>query len=239
MKKTIGFLSLFFVALCANATTLKDFNNIAPIKESGINIVEYADLGDLYILTGIRSTKNGDKPISLTVSKDLKYTFFGKAFDNKTKERLYIKKDVAAYKSKASFTFGTGKDEYFLFTDPECPYCVNFEKRLAEVNIEDKVKIYYFLYPMPFHKEAKAMCMYTLTQKDNASKLKVYHGVVLKGSQDYKTKNYSKSELENSERQLKDAQEIGLKIVVSGTPTLLAPDGQRLKVNRFLNKATK
>jgi thiol:disulfide interchange protein DsbC len=227
MKKIIILSIILSLTLFAKDITLEQFNNLLSIKSKRINIKEFQDIGNLYILQGVAHTKKGFRPLIVTVSKDLKYTFFGKAFDNDTNEKLYIQKDMTIYTSKASFTYGTGKDEYYLFTDPQCPYCMKFEKRLLKANIQDKVKIHYFLHPLSFHKKAKPMSRYILSQKDNSLKLKALHNIIINGSQEYKLKEYTKKKIERLNDELQNIKDITLEVGIIGTPSLFTKDGKK------------
>jgi len=239
MKKILNFLLLFYVSLHASEFTLDDFNTLSPIKQRAITLTEYENVGNLYVVKGIKRTKRGNRPITLTVSKDLRYTFFGKTFDNNSGEKLYIKKDLSSFTSKANFTYGSGKDEYYLFTDPECPYCQKFEDRLLRADIKNRVKIYYYLYPLAFHKEAKPMSRYILSQKDNQSKLKAVHDVFVNNSDAYKNKIYSTAELDRLNKEIENVKKIVLEVGVQGTPALFKKDGTKLNVNNFLDNLAK
>ena len=173
------------------------------------------------------------------MSKDLKYTFFGKSFDNSTGEKLYIKKDMTQYISKAHFTYGKGKDEYLLFTDPECPFCKKFEKKLLNASIENKIKIHYFLYPLTFHKKAIPMSRYILSQKDNSSKLKAVKEILVDDSNTYINKKYTQNQLKGLNTQLQNIKNITLEVVIKGTPTLFSIEGKRININKFLKEYIK
>jgi len=223
-------LLCFSVFIFADNITLESFNKLKAIKEKKIEVIEFKEYDSLYILKGKKQTKRGDLPILFYVTKDLKYVFIGRAYSSDTNEPVFIQSDMNKYKKYANFTFGEGKDEYFLFTDPECPYCKKFEKILFEIDsqkdIRKKIKIYYFLFPLDFHKEAIPMSNYILSQKDRYKALKK---IVIDGSKEYKSFSNKKS------KELIKNADIGFEVIVRGTPFLMDKNGKRLRYKLFLD----
>jgi len=237
--KIVIVLFLIFISLSAKIISVEELNEFSFIKSKSIKVDEIVDLGSIYLVKGTKKKRNRTSMVSFSMTKDLKYLFLGRSFNTTTGEELYIKKEMSSYTSKASFTYGIGKNEYYIFTDPQCPYCIKFEKRLSKLKIQDKVKIHYFLYPLNFHKNARSMSRYILSQKDNSSKLNALHNVVINGSKNYKSKVYTKKELEELEKELKTIKSITLEIGINGTPTILTKDGKRVKINDFFKEVTK
>ena len=236
MKKIFLSTALLSSLLLSNEITNKTFEELATFKQNSIKVDEFEVLDTLYVVKGSKKTKRGEKVVSVCVSKDFKYTFFGKTIDNTTGEKVYIKKSPLPYKSDANFTYGTGKEEYFIFTDPQCPYCKKFEQQLEKLNIKDKVKIYYFLYPLPFHKEAVPMSRYILSQKDNTTKLKAVHKIFVESSTIYKKQNYTKDEIKHLDKKIALMKNITKDLGVSGTPTILKSDGTRINAIKFFKE---
>jgi len=236
MNKVLIIMALFLVSSFAKEITIKDFEKLSPIKAKNIKVSEFEDLGTIYILEGTMPTKRGLRTISFSVSSDLKYSFFGRTVNNKTSDRVYIKKSPIAYKKDASFTYGSGEDEYYIFTDPECPFCKRFEKRLLSLDLKKSVKIYYYLYPLPFHKKALPMSRYILSQKNNKQKLEAMEKIIVEDSPIYQTKHFTQKELTILDKKINLIKTIVNDLGVTGTPTILKPDGTKLNVNEFFKE---
>ncbi len=236
MKYLILSLLLVITSLFSSESTFKKFENLSPIKERNIKVKEFKLQDGIYMLRGTLPTKRGERSIMLFVSKDLKYTFFGRVVNNETGENLYLKKSLLPYKSLVNFTYGSGKEEYYLFIDPQCPYCQKFEQNLAKLNIAKKVKIHYFLFPLAFHSEARGMSKYIISQKDNASKLKALSDVVLEHSAEYKNLHVEQKELNAIDEQIASNIKIVNELAIQGTPTLLKPDGTKVNIADFLKE---
>ena len=236
MNKVLIIMALFLVSLFAEELAIKDFEKLGPIKVKNIKVSEFEDLGTIYILKGTMPTKRGLRTISFSVSSDLKYSFFGRTVNNKTSDRVYIKKSPIAYKKDASFTYGSGKDEYYIFTDPECPFCKRFEERLLSLDLKKSVKIYYYLYPLAFHKKALPMSRYISSQKNNKQKLEVMEKIIVEDSPIYQTKSFTQKELTILDKKINLIKNIAIDLGVIGTPTILKPDGTKVNVNKFFKE---
>jgi len=218
------FITLVFCFnLFADEVSLKSLNDLKIIQESEIKVVEFKAKDSIYLLKGVMDTKRGKRQILFYMTKDLKYTFFGRGLDDQN-QALYIKKDMSIYKKYSNFTYGEGEKEYYLFTDPQCPYCKKFEKLLYSSDLKDKVKIYYFLYPLFFHKEAIPMSNYILSKKD---KVKALKEVMINDSKEYKSFSNQKSE------ELIKNDEIAFDVMVRGTPSLFDSKGKQLNYQKF------
>lgn len=214
---------VFTITLFAEDISVESFNNLKVLKENGIKVTEFKTQNSIYLLKGMKKTKRGKTSFLFYMTKDLKYTFFGQGFDDKA-QALYIPKDMDIYKKYANFTYGNGKSEYYIFTDPQCPYCKKFEKLLAGSDIKGKVKIYYFLYPLAFHSEAIPMSNYILSQKDRAKALKE---VMTSAFKEYKKYSNQKGD------ELLKNEEIGFDMVVRGTPSIFDSQGKLLNYQQF------
>ena len=225
MKKIL-LIILILNHLFAEEPTLQDFNSLPIIQEMNIKVISFTSIEGLYIIEAAKPTKKGEKGLTFFVSKDLKYTFFGRGYDNITAEKIYIKKSPLSFKEKVNFTYGSGKDEYYLFTDPECPFCKKFEKQLLKSDLKEKVTIYYFLYPLPIHKNAVAMSTYILSQKN---KHKAVEDIMVRDSKEY-TKTIA---AEKTTQILETNKQIAERLSIRGTPKLLKPDGTRVTTKNF------
>ena len=123
------------VGTSLNAATQLSQNEIKQIEElelfkrAQITIKKAHDLKDFYLLKVIIQ----GNPDEVYLTKDKKNLIAGDIINTKTGAKLEAPVDVAALAGKEILTYGTGKDEYFLFTDPECPYCKKFESYFPQI----------------------------------------------------------------------------------------------------------
>ena len=92
-------------------------------------------------------------------------------------------KDAKIVKEGVAFSYGTGKKEIYLITDPECPYCSKFEQA-ANGKLDDYT-VHVILFPLSFHKKSPAMIEWIMMGKDDAEKKARFEEVMLKGSTKY------------------------------------------------------
>ncbi len=98
------------------------------------------------------------------LTKDKNYLISGVVVDVKTGSQISAPVDLSNLKNKEALIYGNGKDEYVLFTDPECSYCKKFESYFPL--LKDKVKIKIFFFPLDFHENAKDLSFYIMGQKN-------------------------------------------------------------------------
>ncbi len=228
--------TLLASAVFAQDGIIDKLNKIDTVKTLNIQIKDVQEHKGLYVIDGNVPTQNGMQNITFTVTKDMKYTFFGTAFDNETKEEIIFKKDMGSYIKMSNFTYGKGKDEYLVFTDPQCPYCKKFEKFLKESNLEDKVKVHYILYPLSHHGEALDMSRFILNQSSNDQKLSASYDITVKGSQVYKDIPYTKEELKKLDSVISQNRKMVESLGIMGTPTLVDSNGQTVNIGYFFKK---
>ena len=167
------------------------------------------------------------------LTKDLSTIIFGDALDTKSSKQLFIPIDIntEVVKKVAAYSYGNGKNEYFLFTDPECPYCITMEKDMHR--LRDDVKIHVVLFPLSFHKNAKSMSRYILSQKTNALKVKAMNEIA-NGSLAYKSAKYSESQLNELNRKLDNGLKVTQILKINSTPSLLSAEGMKIDYQTLL-----
>jgi len=239
MKKLNIFLTLALLLLsnslfANNAKIAAQIENIPMIKNIGAKVVKVIDQGLVY---QFKAVVKGNRPgqIEAFVSKDMSTLFTGKAYNAKTSKPFTIPfdMDIKTLKSLASYKIGNGNDIYFLFTDPECPYCQKLEKVITK--LKKNVTVYAILFPLDFHKNSKNMCRYILSQKDDASKAKAMKNIANK-SDKYTKAKYSPKELTKLNAKIEAGIKEALKMGISGTPTLLNTKGVRVSSQVILRK---
>lgn len=240
MSKITKYILVFFLILSTNLfAALKELpkNEISKIeqlelfKKNEIKIVKAFDAGSLYVLN-IKIKENSDE---IFLTKDKKFIISGAVVDVNTGSTLSAPVDVTILKNKEAFSFGTGKDEYVLFTDPECTYCKKFESYLPQ--IKDKVKIKVFLFPLDFHENAKDLSLYIMSQKTASQKIDAMFEFNI-GDDLSKVKNakYSKETLANLEKKLEEQMGLANVLNVQATPTLFDKEGNAIIWVELLEK---
>lgn len=213
--------SALFAQTELSNSQLKDLGELNIFKKSGITITKGIDADSVYILN--IKAQNAVDTIYLT--KDKKYLISGEVLATETGMPLSMPVDVSILKGKEAFTFGKGSDEYILFTDPECPYCRKFESYFPQ--IEDKVKIRVFYYPLDFHKNAYDLSMFIMSQKTYEDKVKTMLNVTAK-DEVYKNRKYDSKTEENLKKKLDENIELAFEMGVQGTPAMFDMQGNKI-----------
>ena len=232
-KVIIG--SLLFTSALNAANKEVSKNEIAQmeqlelLKRAQIKITKAYDIGSLYILN-INVQGNADE---IYLTKDKKLILSGDLIDVSNGMKITAPADLTGVRGKEAFVYGKGTEEYVLFTDPEFPYCKKFEEYLPQ--IEDKVKIRVFYFPLESHENAKDLSLYILNQKTASEKIQA----MFSGTDNLdKAKNakYTQSELAKLEKTLEEQIQIGMKLNVQGTPTIFDKDGKSVVWVNLLEK---
>ena len=148
------------------------------------------------------------------------YFFFGhvvnpKTMQSFTEERMQqiknsrtIKFDSLPLELAIKSVKGNGKRKLAVFSDPNCPYCVQLEKELLKVT---NVTIYTMLYPVLRGSEEVAKAIWC-----SADRLKAWDDLMLRGIAPTG---------QNCETPLASLLQLGRKLRVTGTPTMIFADG--------------
>lgn len=218
--------------MAADSALIKKIEKIAIVKSIEGKVDKIIDHGSLYQVS-VFSAKNGMLNEAF-LTKDLSTIIFGEALDTRSGKQLLIPIEMNAQKVKevASYSYGEGKNEYFLFTDPECPYCISLEKEIHSLSKD--VKVYVVLFPLSFHENARDMSYYIMSQSTNALKAKAMSDIA-NGSLDYKSAKYSTSQLEKLNKELENGLRIAQTLRVNSTPTLLDSKGINRNYKELMN----
>lgn len=166
--------------------------------------------------------------------------FIGNIFDTKTQRNLTeervqkltaVKFDSLPLDAAIKIVKGNGKRKVAVFSDPDCPYCKKLEQDMSKVT---DVTIYVLLYPIAeLHPEAASKSKAIWCAPDKA---KAWSDWMLKGSL---PKNKA-----SCDTPLAKLGELGKKLRVFGTPTLIFADGRRVpgaipaaEIEKLLNGA--
>ena len=157
----------------------------------------------------------------LYTDEKMNYIFSGSVIDAKTMQNLTEKRMVELSVIKwenlplaaaVKTVRGNGKRTLAVFSDPNCPYCKRFEKDLAKV---DDVTIYTFLYPIlsqDSHEKSKAVWC-------SADKSQAWSELMLNGTVPVAAR---------CDTPIESNLALGRKYRVTGTPTLVFANGERV-----------
>ena len=155
---------------------------------------------------------------------DGRYLFIGNVLDTATKHNLTaarqakleeVKWDSLPLSHAIKIVKGDGSRKLAVFSDPDCPYCRRFESELAKVN---NITIYTFLTPVEsLHPAAINVAKQIWCEKDRVS---AWHDYMLKAEKPKATASCDNPVDENIA--------LSNRLKVSGTPTLIFENGQRI-----------
>jgi len=147
----------------------------------------------------------------------------GNLFDIVREKIIKLNENISKFKKESAFDIGHGKEEYYVFSDPDCPFCKIF------ANIAEKMKnnatIHFFLYPQKrLHPKSEQKSFYILAEENRSKRFEIYKNMEHNNSlpEIYLDNNGSIRKALN--RQI----EIGKKVGVEGTPYILNSKGERV-----------
>jgi thiol:disulfide interchange protein DsbC len=153
------------------------------------------------------------------------YLFLGKVMDTKTRENVTDKRfnaltQVEFNSLPLNLAFkqikGDGSRKLAVFADPDCPFCVKFEKSLQDVT---NVTVYTFLYPLEsLHPDAMEKSKRIWCAKDRQSTWSTW---IL-------TRKELPAVADCNTDALMALAKLGEKLKINGTPTLIFEDGHRI-----------
>jgi thiol:disulfide interchange protein DsbC len=208
---------------------IKQINNLNLLQKADIKVNKAFDMGSIYILDSIIQ----GKPQELFLTKDKKVLIAGNVMDVNSGDAITLPVDLSNTIGKEALTYGSGKDEYILFTDPECPYCKKLESFFPK--LEKHVKIRVFFFPLSFHNNARDLSIYFMSKNTNEEKIKAMLNTNA-DSKEFKNRKISKDQLAKLEKSLEEQMIIAQKLNIRGTPTLFNKDGKKIVWVELLKK---
>ena len=198
----------------------KEFESLKIIKLAGFKIEEIKDLGDVYVSKGKHPQGNS---LTIFVTKDKKTVILGNGF-NEEAQKIEFTTDMNPYKKDAAYTVGTGKNEYFLFTDPACPWCKKLETNIEK--LKKDIKLYVYLVPFKGPKSEK-MINYILDAQleDRAKRMKE----IASGDNKYENIKIADEKSNENKKTIEKSMELVRELNIHGTPTTLTSKGTMLQ----------
>ncbi|WP_419768949.1 DsbC family protein [Arcobacter sp.] len=237
MKKIFKLMFLFTMLISLNvfATTELSKSEVNEIGKlpiffgSGMKVLKAYKEDNFYLLR-VNIQENIQE---LVLTADKKYLIAGKIYNVTSGEQVSIPNDVSILKDKEVLTYGTGNDVYYLFTDPECPYCKKFESYFDQIKNDVQFKIFFF--PLSFHKNAIPLSKYVLSFKSNEDRVNALLNVT-PTTKEFLSKKYTKVQDEALTNVIDAQMKLGEKLGVRGTPTLYDIHGKALSWVKVLER---
>lgn len=229
MKKILIAIFGIASALMANDTIVAELNTLNILKENQINILKVRDEGDIYLINAETTHEAAGQPkklFNLYLTKDKKILIMGNAIYTDTKKVVAFPLEKNILEGKEAFTYGTGAEVLYLFTDPECPYCKKFEKKMA--TLKDKYTFKIYLLPLPFHADAIPMSKWILKGKES-NQMGERLIAIAEGSAEYKNLVLTADEEKELTEIIEKQKAVAKEAEIQGTPTVL--DSQFNNVN--------
>jgi len=202
---------------------LKKMN--AVLTDPALTIKGAIEKPESYILKLEAKSPRGSQNITAFLDKKTSELYIGSAYDKEGK-MIEFPKDANIVKAGIAFTYGTGKKEIYLITDPECPYCSKFEQA-AQGKLSDYT-VHVILFPLSFHKKSPAMTEWIMMGKDDVEKKARFEEVMLKGSKKYAEliKDAKKPFVYSAEAEvyIKKSEAAAREMNMRGTPALYDAD---------------
>ena len=221
MKIYFALLTLT-LSLLAGEIDPKPFNSIKMFSPEHITVTKVFDHKLIYEVSLEISTPRGIQHTTAYLTKDKKVVLLGDALDASTGEAIKRPLDMKNIRAKADVVYGTGTKEYIVFTDPECPYCVKFEKMWP--GISSKVKLYVYFMPLSNHHNATQMSYYVMKQKGQPAKAKAILDMA-NGDKSFERLTMSQQINDLFGQKIKDNQILANEFGVRGTPAVFDVKG--------------
>lgn len=214
---TLALASILMFSACAQASETVIRNALTKqfpgAQITSIKPTPYSGLFEVYL----------DDQL-VYVDAKAQYVFTGDVLDLKNRRNLTqarlselqaVKWESLPLKDALKTVKGNGSRKLVVFSDVDCPYCRKFEAELTKV---DNITVYTFLYPIAgLHPKAVQASKQIWCAPDRNKAWEVYTTQNVLPGNDGKCDNPVDATIA-----------LGNKLKVSGTPTLIFADGQRV-----------
>lgn len=191
---------------------------LAQFSDAKVQSIQKTQYGGLYEVMMDGQLFYTDEKVS--------YFFVGNVIDAKTqrnvteeriRDLMRVKFDALPLESAIKQVKGNGSRKMAVFSDPDCPYCKRLDAELAKVT---DVTIYTFLYPIAsLHPQAGEKAKAVWCAPDRA---KAWDDLMQKGTVP------PQAGAKCDTASLAKIAELGAKLKVNGTPTIIFSDGLRV-----------
>ncbi len=175
----------------------------------------FTDRFGRYVIAGLMTDLVEGRIVNTLLPKELMASMRGMVSNDP------VPVDVKQLPLDGAIKFGTGKLKLVLFSDPDCPYCRQFEEALESA--QDKVTVYLFPYPLrDLHPNATEKSVRVWCAKDRA---KAWRDALADRPLPEPT---NAKDRERCQAKVDAALAIGRAWALRGTPALIRMDGKVL-----------
>jgi len=216
--------------------------SVTIFKRPNITVTDGIDEGKYYFLQLTVKKKGKSKISNAFLDKDSGAVYVGHRYNKNGKKETFpmTSKNIAIIKEGISFSYGTGKKDLYIVTDPQCPYCIKFEKQ-AKGKLDD-YRVHVFLYPLSFHKKAPAMVEWVMQGKNDDEKKQRLEDVMVNNSQDYKIFSPKKGQRFQYSNDIKikidNANKAAKVLGATGTPSVYTSDFKKISWGSLVRTKT-
>jgi thiol:disulfide interchange protein DsbC len=213
---------------------ITDANRIAELSKmnkalrvNDIVIKGFIDRGSDYFIkieTSPSATGNIPQRFFAFLNKDNKEIHIGATFD---KDGVAVKFPLnkAVIDRGVSFTLGEGDTHVYLVTDPDCPFCIDFEKQMSKYFNDKKYTVHVILLPLAMHPTAPAIIEWISRGENNKERAERFRRATIERDTSYKSivdKDGAVKERSNEQvRVHNDRVNALLELGANRTPTML------------------
>ena len=210
------------------------------LQDPALTIKGAIEKPESYILKLEAESPQGSQLITAFLDKKTSELYIGSAYGEEG-NAITFPQDAQTIQEGVAFSYGNGIKDIYIVTDPECPYCIRFEK--AAAGKLDDYSVHVILFPLSFHQKAPAMIEWIMQGKDDAEKQARFEELMHKGSTKYTalikdTKNpfvYTASTEEYIDR----SNEASMELNVRGTPAIYDANFEPVDQGELLNISPK
>jgi thiol:disulfide interchange protein DsbC len=210
------------------------------LQDPVLSIKGAIEKDDSYILKLVAKSPRGSENITAFLNKKTAELYIGAAYES-TGKPITFPIDGQTVKNGVAFSYGKGSKELYIVTDPECPYCIRFEKAIAGKLSDYTVHV--ILMPLSFHKKAPAMIEWIMQGKDDTQRKERFEALMLKGSTVYQTliKDAKKPFVYSGTvgEVMKKVENATMELKVRGTPAIYDASFNPIEQGQLLNAHAK
>lgn len=246
MKKSINVLlasvlGFAFITGCNNSSNNLDLNSHSTkevqdvitkefpmIQPSSLSIEKNKDLNlwQVYAMGNV-----------MYITPDLKYFIGGHYFKfggDKTDltQQWISEKDVVDVKSlplnlAIKTQHGKGDVVFYVFSDPECPYCHMLQSEV--INKLDNATVYTFLYPLPMHQNAYGDAVKLLCNKNSSQAFESWMTISPQTQESLHDKYFANmKDCQEGKEKVDSLLKLGQALNIMSTPTIINVQGKKI-----------
>lgn len=240
------------VAVRLEKVSAEPFKKLAVFQDEHFQIIKAMQInGNNYIVHGIAKAPEKFTGVNVFVTQDMKHVSVGRIMSTNSKDEITIeldKEDLAVVEKfkekykKASFlkdkelapvVYGTGTQEYLLFTDPDCPYCKRLEETILAKGLKEDVKLYVFPMHLNIRGHSTQPIEYTISLPSD-KRAAAFSDYLSGKDAEYKKFKSTQDTKKKLDAWLQQVETLATEYQVRGTPSIVDQYGTNVNFNNIL-----